>query len=440
MKRDGKALFFGDKNVMPIAGYYGPLDRFDDSDPIFHNRVDEHHFQALAEAGINLIAYCDVDYKKQPDLVMKSLDLCEKYGIRYMVFDSNIVDCAEQPDHPDYTTEKIEQYLSKYANHPAFGGPFLVDEPKSSDWVGGTKLIENYKSMIDVLQNQLGYVPYQSPINVWSIDREGYRESYEKYLDEYFETIQPQFVTWAYYPYSANKEDGFYGYFYNMNLMREHAKKAGIPYWSSIQAGGQWNDDKKHFDSELPYYPNEAQFDWNVNTVLAFGAQGISFFPLVQPEHFAWAGTEEEPEWDFKRNGLLGGTGEKNQWWHYAKRITKHIRAIDEVLMNCAHEGIIVTSDTAKIETREVTCRIETGTFRELQSVLGDAMVGCFDYNGKTALYVVNYSREHSQQITLAFGEVHNLRVIRNAEESHVNTKVFEVEMAAGEGLLLVIE
>jgi len=440
MKKDGKKLFFGDKNIMPISGYYGPLNRFWDSDPIFPDRVDEHHFQALAEAGLNMIGYCHQDYAEQPDVVMKSLDLCEKYGIRYMVLDSNIVNCAEDPEHPDYTVEDIKNYLAKYENHPAFAGPFLVDEPKSPDWVGGNKVIANYERMVDILQNQLGYVCYQSPINVWSIDREGYREAYEKYLDEYFENMQPKFVSWAYYPFSANKEDGFYGYFYNMNLMREHARETGIPYWASIQAGGQWNDDKKHFTSELPYYPNEAQINWNINTALAFGAQGISFFPLVQPEHFAWAGTEEEPEWDFKRNGLLGGTGEKNQWWYYAKRITKHIRAIDEVLMNCIHEGIIVVSDLAKEETREATCIIESGAFRELKSVEGDAFVGCFDYNGKTALYVVNYNMEHSQYITLNFDKTHDIRMVKVAEESHVNTEIFELNLAAGEGVLLVIE
>jgi len=72
MKVDGKKLFFRDKNVMPISGFYGPLDRFPNSDPMFQSRVDEYHFQALAEAGVNMIGYCDLDYAKQPELVMKT--------------------------------------------------------------------------------------------------------------------------------------------------------------------------------------------------------------------------------------------------------------------------------------------------------------------------------------------------------------------------------
>ena len=240
---------------------------------------------------------------------------------------------------------------------------------------------------------------------------------------------------WDKYPFST--EDDISVYFYIMSLMREHAKSMNVPFWTAIQAGGQWNDDKQRFDSELPYYPNEAQLHWNVNTSLAFGAQGFYYFPLIQPRTFAWA---KSTEWDFKRNGIIGANGIKNEWHTYAKKIHQHIRAIDEVLMNAVHQGVIVSGTKAKEDVRLTTCILESEQFNELASVTGEAMIGCFDYQGKTALYVVNYSMEQAQKIILHLDDVSDVKMIQKAKSFWMSTKEVILEMTAGEGILLIIE
>ena len=70
----------------------------------------------------------------------------------------------------------------------------------------------------------------------------------------------------------------------------------------------------------------------------------------------------------------------------------------------------------------------------------GDAMVGCFNYNGKTALYVVNYSMEYAQYITLELNDRHNIKTVQNAEETYLKTKTLTLDMAAGEGVLVIID
>ena len=105
-------------------------------------------------------------------------------------------------------------------------------------------------------------------------------------------------------------------YFYNLSTYRANANEAGIPLWVFIQAGSQWNDANDRFDSVTPYYPNEKQFDWNINTSLAYGAKGIQYFPLIQPSWFAYA---ESTDFDFERNGIIGAWGNKTQWFYYAK-------------------------------------------------------------------------------------------------------------------------
>ena len=436
-KEATKALslsFLGGKDVMPITGYYGPYSAFDSRDGnIFPNYVSDEIMKLFADAGINLIVYSDMSYSSTPDLVKEYLDLGEKYGIGIFVNDANVLSNAGKTE---ISAAEVADQIANYADHPAFCGMYVVDEPRTAYYMPGdkTKYISNYKELANILQYDLDLTCYMNMFPVWNLDNN--KEKYEQYVEEFCETLKPKVLMWDNYPFSSN--DDLSVYFYNMNLMREHAEKNNIPFWAFIQAGAQWNDSMEYFDSQTPYYPNEAQFNWNVNTCLAFGAQGIQYFPLIQPAHFAYAATTD---WDFERNGIIGAAGNKTLWYNFAQNINKHIEVIDEVLMNSVNKGVIITGEQAKIDMELATsCVIEAGTFQELLSVTGDAMVGCFNYNGKTALYVVNYSMEHAQNIILTLNEAHDITMMQNAETSYVNAKNLHLDMAAGEGVLVVIE
>lgn len=424
--------FLGGKDVMPITGYFGPYPSHTSRDgDVFPNYISDEFMEMFADAGINLIVYSNLTYSNNPELVKEYLDLGEKYGIGIFVNDSNVLDYA---GNDDISAAKIGEEVANYCDHPAFCGMYVVDEPTTPYYQpgDGTRYISKYEDLAKILQYDLNLVCYMNLLPVWNMETK--QEAYEKYLQEFCDTVKPKVLMWDKYPFSSN--DGLEVYFYNMGLIREHAEKNNIPFWAFIQAGSQWNDDKKYFDSELPYYPNQSQFNWNVNTSLAFGAQGIQYFPLIQPVHFAYAASTE---WDFQRNGIIGAIGNKNQWYYYAQSINKHIGAIDEVLMNSVSKGIIVSGEQAKKDTELTKCVIDSGQFQELMSMSGDAMVGCFNYNGKTALYVVNYDMEYAQKITLNLNEAHDVQIIQNAETSYVNGQNVQLDMAAGEGVLVVI-
>jgi len=74
-----------------------------------------------------------------------------------------------------------------------------------------------------------------------------------------------------------------------------------------------------------------------------------------------------------------------------------------------------------------------------LKSVAGDAFVGCFDYHGKTALYVVNYDMEQPQSIALQFDGACDLQMVKEAESQDLHAEALTLDMFAGEGVLLVI-
>ena len=123
--------------------------------------------------------------------------------------------------------------------------------------------------------------------------------------------------------------------------------------------------------------------------------------------------------------------------------INKQIAAVDEVLMNSVSKGVLACGEQANKDmelAKKYNVLLDGNSWRELKSVDGEAMVGCFNYQGKTAVYVVNYSTEYSQKINLTFQDTYNVTVIQNAETKNLQGSSMTLDMLPGEGTLLVFE
>ena len=431
----------GGKNVMPIGGYYGPyVSTYNEDSQTAPDYFTDEIWQAIADSGINWVSYSQLNYKDYPELVRKSLDYGEKYGLAVNVYDSTVLDMAQESE---ISVEELTTRLSEYMNHPAFGGMYIIDEPCTSYFHPAgegmeSRYLDYYKKLAPTLNQKLGMLSYTNAFPS-GIERNEY-EYYEKYIREFYDTLQPKYLMFDRYPFDASQKGYINYYFHDLAVVRKVAEEKEIPFMTFIQAGSQWNDAREYFDSVTPYYPNEAQFDWNINTALAFGAKGINLFTLIQPDYFAYA---ESKRFDFQRNGLIGAWGNKNQWYYYLQNISKQIRAIDEVLMNSTSKGVLAYGKTAEKElslAKENGAVIEGKTFRELKALEGEALVGCFNYQGKTALYVVNYSMEAGQKLNLTFQDTYDFTKIQNAETEKLYGDGLTLDMAPGEGVLLVFE
>ena len=430
--------FIGGKDVMPIAGYWGPYlvkNGEDGQSPPDYN--SEEYWKIIADCGINLMSYSDISYSKYPQAVIKSLEYGEKYGISVVVNDQSIIDLGEKEEIAlDEVTEKISNYM----NYPAFAGVYLVDEPWTPYYAPSPnkqRELAYLKNIAGILNKEIGVFTY-SNAHPSGVDNHLY-EHYEKYIREFCDVLQPKYLMFDRYPFDSIQEGYMDRYFYDLSIVRMVAQENNIPFWTFIQAGSQWNDEGTYFDSD-GYYPSEGEFDWNVNVVLAFGAQGINYFPLIQPYHFAYA---ESTPFDFERNGLIGVWGNKNRWYYYAQEMTKQIEAVDEILMNSVNKGVLACGEQANKDmslAKNYNVLLEGTSWRELKDVEGDAMIGCFNYQGKTALYVVNYSTEYAQKINLIFQDTYNMTVIQNAEIKELQGKNMTLDMLPGEGALIVFE
>jgi hypothetical protein len=70
----------------------------------------------------------------------------------------------------------------------------------------------------------------------------------------------------------------------------------------------------------------------------------------------------------------------------------------------------------------------------------GDAMVGCFNYQGYEAYYVVNYSRTNSQTITLSLNDNAKYYTIADAVKTTGQGSSIALTVPAGAGVLVVLE
>lgn len=423
----------GGADVMPIAGYYGPHL----ADHCYNgerqpNFVTDEFMKLTAESGINLLNHSYLNYSSSSKTVHQLLDYGEKYGVGICVYDTSIASAlGDATPSLSVTAER----LAAYSKHPAFCGVYVADEPQ---WAGfhlgdGTRTIDHYAQSVQNLR-ELGVYAYVNALP----DYKNKPQEYRAYLREMITKMNLDYLSVDAYIWDKSNMD-FNNYFYIMDEVRDAAMEANIPFWTFVQTGSQWNDASIRFDSDPEYELNNKQFQWTVSVNLAWGVQGIQYFTLIQPYHFAYALSEP---FDFNRNGMVGAWGNINEWYYYAQESNRQIAAVDEVLMHSKSKGVLVYGDKATAATYGLKGIINAEGWRELVEVdaTGDVMIGCFNYQGKTALYVVNYDYEYAQDITLKLNKKHNVTVIYDAETSHYAAKNLTLPMQAGYGALIVID
>ena len=107
--------------------------------------------------------------------------------------------------------------------------------------------------------------------------------------------------------------------------------------------------------------------------------------------------------------------------------------------MNSVNKGVIASTQKVRAGFSLSKHLLEGSSWRELRDIEGDAIVGCFNYGGRSVLYVVNYSRERGQRITLDFHDVCDLKLTRQGALSAQRAGTLILDMNPGEGVLIEI-
>lgn len=431
------SLYGIEDDVMPVLLFGGPYEPSGvtyngNTQPNFN---EDKYWQIAKDIGGTHVVFAWNEYRESADAIHRALDQAQKFGMNYYVRDNMVTYWSG-----NLTTltggATLEEITKDYINHPACAGVYGRDEPVASQFGDNAKLMDEiYTNEVfsgkDVYMNMLP--------NYATTTAFGEYGSYEKFIRGYMESSENiPYLAYDYYPFtsaSQNLDNCNAARFYeNLSLIRNVAEEYGVPFWAFVCTGELSNP------TEYPYYPSKSAYMWNINTYLAYGMKGLQYYSLIQSpvdEDLTDAAADSKEWKNYEKFGIIGAMGNLNRWYYYSVEVAQQLKAIDEYLMNARNVGVIATGSRAKYlgTGKEV---ITSGTWRELSSVsANEAVVGCFDYNGYTMLYVLNNDITEKEKITLNFDNNYGYDVIQRGQTASVTGKSLTLTVEAGEGVLV---
>lgn len=425
-------LFRGlESGEMFLSGYIGPRPSYyRNGELVWEPYKDGKVFQELRDAGLNYMvdelnfAGSTYEYAKM------ALEYSEQADLMYFMAAYDVMHVSNQTMGTD---EQIKAKLEELYQYDSFGGLFLIDEPSSTAY----PFIKECIDKLNQIEGELGYKDLNPHINLLPPVAGGERLSgipgesisWEDYIRGLSNT-GIKYLSFDMYPiYGLFTNKVLPSWFTALGTMNNVAKEEGKPWLGCVQVGGgSWA-----FLTPEQRVTTEGELKWDVNTMLAFGAKGLIYYLTVSPPFWAdKEGAEEQVNW----HSIINVYGEKTEFYDYVKEINEHTMAMDHVLMNSDCEGVIVTGNSPCTYYGKDLLK----TYRDLYEVTGNALVGCFDYNGKTALLVVNNSITEEGEITLNFDYKYNFEVIQDALSRNENGESLTLQLGIGECALVVLE
>ena len=422
------SIFRGlDADEMFIGGFIGPRAAYyRKGQLIYEGLKDDEVFKLIKEAGFNYICDNDFSYSgaMQED-AKKALQYAQDNDLMYLMpaYDIMKVDGEIMASDREIAAKLQEMY-----QYDSFGGLFLRDEPTSDMF----PFIKKCLDKLNAIQNELGYTDLNVYLNLllylspeWLSNGTDSTMTWPKYIRSLSAT-GVEYLSFDMYPIQGAAPAVSTTWFRYLGMMNEAALEVGKPWMGYAQVGGS-----------TPSYPyevrvtTEGELRWDIHTMLAFGAKGINYYILVSPPYFANAGVSE-----LNTHSIINVYGEKTAYWYMAKEINSQIQSMDHILMNCKHEGVIIAGKSPC----EYDGKDRLKTYRGLKAVSGNALIGCFDYKGETALLVVNNDFTADNEIILSFDKLYSCQVIQDCMERDEYVSELKLQISAGDCALVVLK
>ena len=425
------------EDVMPIIGFWGPWQETYYSGSKIPNLQTSEMYAKIAESGVNVILQGNDG--NNPDAMCEQLALCEENGISYLIQDHSLYTFSGSVDKDtsivNPSQDAWNESVARFSQYKSFAGYFLEDECLTET----LKSVGKAKTMLEnaYTANGLDKTHYMALSNAFP---RGYigaydKVSYSEHLDRWVSDAKSDVLSYDHYPFVWDGVDNlqsslFYG---NLREIYEAAKRNNRPWMACVQMGGNWTAATDGHSGVCP--PTMEQMMWQANMLLAYGAKGYFYFTLCMPHSF----------FQYLPNdgvtGLFDPWGNKTKLYYSAKMVNDQVKAIDHVLMNATHLGIISTGRNMGEGKHQISTIITDGKFRELQGVNEDstAMIGCFDYKGKTALFVMNGSYYDKTQIKLSFDDTYCYDITQRAQTVSVVAKTVTLNLDPGESSMIVL-
>lgn len=434
------------EDVMPIVGYWGPYREATYQGTSIPSLRTDEMWQLVKSTGVNLVTQNNDIYSDTPETVLQTLDFAAKYGLGYFVKDNALFLLQRgEKDSRGYFTDgssiyglqsDFDERLKEYVNHSGFAGLDLVDEPSWSMLKDGSdsnvgKVTSMYWSALET-NGKTNKAPWLNLFPSGMVTNEG--GDYCEYLDQAAQMLG--YISYDAYPFMWDKTDDLsVSHLYdNLNYVYDAARVNDVPFWAFVQCGGNWETWDEHTSCKPPTIE---QVLWETNLFIAYGAKGIQYYTMCMPhsnfDYIQYGG----------ETGMFDMFGNKTKYFYAAQMANTQISACDHILMNATQHGLICLGDLMGEAGKDyLRSLIPEGRFRELSKVSGDSpiLIGCFDYFGKTALWVMNNSYYDTAEVRLEFDDKYCYEVIQRGESVQVVGRSFTLKFSPGEAALVALQ
>ena len=467
------------KDIFPIGAYCSPQPPATVNGVEYPSRITLEQYQMLADLGVNLVyAHNEVFGTDTEKYAFEALDLAEKVGVKVFVRDRIAREYAMTAgdndkwyktltqEEKDALDKRFEESLKRYCKHPAFGGISFWDEPgyDALEGIGAAKrvfdrvcpnktfYVNMYPYYISPEQYQFGYwaglrTECKATIPEFAVREDGRNiERYKKLYEGAVEIAKLDLFSYDAYPFTPLGEGGETGVHEVLWEMPQYLqgmeKKYGLPFWSFLQVGGQWEGRKEVRVSNL------GETWLGVSVPLLYGAKGLQLFPYMLPNE--WISDSKVDA------GVVNARGEKTERYGWYKDIFAHVQAMSKTLLRSKLKNILCVGEYengideekfSKVKWNECVFRgvlsecenITVKKYGDVKKVTSSSqcLIGCFDTNGRETYLLVNNSSVYSTEVEMEFRS-NFMRIITQKGKKHRSGgKYFSVELSAGECVLI---
>ena len=366
-------------------------------DPPADTEMDAHYAQI---ANANFTVVMGGFGANTPETDKRQLDLCQKYGIKALVYLKGYEDGAVQGASQMAEITQADQF----PDHPACWGYMLHDEPDASLFPALRFMVDHLRS---VRPGKLGFInlfPTYASTTQLGV------QTYEEYVRSYINEVNPDVLCMDNYPFMQPSHDTRDDYCNNLSVLRKYALAQDIPFWNFFNT--------MPFDSHAD--PTEAQVRWQVQTSLAYGAKGVLYFCY----------------WNNAGGAIIDPKGQPTRHYDQAKRINAKLIKWGPVLMRLRSQVV------HRVSSHSNSAELPADLPFQISS--GDFLIGVFNHaDGRTAVLINNYSDSDAANPTVRFKDGRKKIVEidhKTGDEVIVpNHGGMQLRIEAGDGCLFLI-
>jgi len=354
----------------------------------------ERRYAEIAEAGFTLVL--GGFGARTAEQIERQIALCKRHDLRAIV--------ARAQPAPE-----------SLPNDDVVWGYQIRDEPNASEFPA-------LRATVDAIRKarpgKLAYINlFPDYANAQQLGTPTYDEHVRRFADE----VDVDVLSMDHYPIFTPTADGRDGYCRNLETMRVHALRRGIPHWN--------------FFNVMPYGPHtdptEAQLRWQVYTSIAYGSKGVLYFCYWTPRG------DEFP----KGGAIIAADGRKTRHYDQARRINGALRNLGPTVMKLS------SLKTARVKPEADAAKLPADT--PIKSLTpGDYLIGVFRHSdGRAAVLINNFSITHTAwptvEFTVPLAQVKEVCQVTGKEiavaDDSPDMPGLQVSLDSGEGRLFLV-